>query len=167
MARTLDGHPIASLLAPLGVGTVSLLSLAALDVLRPVAAVLLAGIGLAYAAFGTAVQSRMLQLAPGSTDLASAGVSTAFNVGIAVGSLLGGALLPDPGPRLLALVGGLLTLAALALLAVDAGRRATSPAPRPSAAVRAAHGTRAGYELSRSPGWLDDLVIHRTTSLTR
>jgi DHA1 family L-arabinose/isopropyl-beta-D-thiogalactopyranoside export protein-like MFS transporter/DHA1 family inner membrane transport protein len=119
VARTLDAHPVRSLLAPLGLGTVALLGLFAFGAVEPATAVLLAGTGLAYAAFATAVQSRMLQLAPGSTDIASAGVSTAFNAGIAAGSLLGGALLPDTGPRLLALVGGLLTLTALAVLTAD------------------------------------------------
>ncbi|WP_406044558.1 MFS transporter [Micromonospora sp. NBC_00898] len=129
VARTLDPRPIASLLAPLGIGTAALLGLYALGALESATAILLAGVGLAYAAFATAVQSRMLQLAPGSTDLASAGVSTAFNVGISAGSLLGGVLLPGPGPRLLGLIGGLLTLVALAVLAVDARRPAARPAP--------------------------------------
>ncbi|MBM0202850.1 MFS transporter [Micromonospora sp. STR1s_5] len=129
-ARTLDTRPIASLLTPLAIGTVSLLGLYALGALKPGVVALLGGIGLAYAAFGSAVQNRMLQLAPGSTDIASAGVSTAFNAGIAGGSLLGGALLPALGARPLALAGGLLTLAALTLLAVDARRgRVVGPAP--------------------------------------
>ncbi|MFD2764284.1 MFS transporter [Micromonospora eburnea] len=142
VARTLDAHPVTSLLAPLGVGTASLLGLYALGSLQPATAVLLAGIGIAYAAFGAAVQSRMLQLAPGSTDLASAGVSTAFNVGIGGGSLLGSALLPGPGPQPLALVGGLLTLAALAVLALDARpRTARSAAGVPAPAhVTGGHG---------------------------
>ncbi|SCF04581.1 MFS transporter, DHA1 family, L-arabinose/isopropyl-beta-D-thiogalactopyranoside export protein [Micromonospora coriariae] len=130
-ARTLDTRPIASLLTPLSIGTASLFGLYALGALRPGAVVLLAGIGLGYAAFGSAVQSRMLQLAPGSTDIASAGVSTAFNAGIAGGSLLGGALLPTSGARPLALVGGLLTLAALTLLTVDV-RRSRTAGPTPT-----------------------------------
>jgi DHA1 family L-arabinose/isopropyl-beta-D-thiogalactopyranoside export protein-like MFS transporter/DHA1 family inner membrane transport protein len=129
VARTLDARPIASLLVPLSIGTASLLGLYALGALEPATVILFAGVGVAYAAFATAVQSRMLQLAPGSTDMASAGVSTAFNAGIAAGSLLGGALLPGPGPRLLALVGGLLTLTSLGVLAVDARRHAVRPAP--------------------------------------
>ncbi|PYC66681.1 MFS transporter [Micromonospora arborensis] len=128
-ARTLDTRPIASLLTPLSIGTAALCGMYALGALRPGAVAFIAGIGLAYAAFGCAVQNRMLQLAPGSTDIASAGVSTAFNAGIAGGSLLGGALLSTSGARPLALVGGLLTLAALTLLAVDARwGRATRPA---------------------------------------
>ncbi|MEU8295928.1 MFS transporter [Micromonospora sp. NPDC048909] len=137
VARTLDTHPTASLLTPLSIGTAALLGLYALGALKPATVVLLAGVGIAYAAFATAVQNRMLQLAPGSTDLASAGVSTAFNAGIAAGSLLGGILLPGPGPRLLALIGGLLTLAALGVLAVDAWRHRARPASVP--AVPAAH----------------------------
>ncbi|MEV4119712.1 MFS transporter [Micromonospora sp. NPDC049645] len=128
--RTLDARPIASLLTPLCIGTASLFGLYALGALRPGTVALLAGIGLGYAAFGSAVQNRMLHLAPGSTDIASAGVGTAFNAGIAGGSLLGGALLSTSGARPLALVGGLLTLAALTLLAVDARRgRADGPPP--------------------------------------
>ncbi|MEU8425513.1 MFS transporter [Micromonospora sp. NPDC048835] len=130
-ARTLDARPVASLLTPLGIGTASLLGLYALGALRPGVVALLAGFGLAYAAFGSAVQNRMLHLAPGSTDIASAGVSTAFNVGIAGGSLLGGALLPVSGARPLALAGGLLALAALTLLAVDT-RRARPVGPEPT-----------------------------------
>jgi DHA1 family L-arabinose/isopropyl-beta-D-thiogalactopyranoside export protein-like MFS transporter/DHA1 family inner membrane transport protein len=122
VARTLDARPIASLLAPLGIGTAALLGLYTLGALKPVTIVFLAGVGIAYASSATAVQSRMLQLAPGSTDLASAGVSTAFNAGIAAGSLLGGALLSGPGPRPVALVAGLLTLAALGVLGFDARR---------------------------------------------
>ncbi|MFI6780103.1 MFS transporter [Micromonospora sp. NPDC050276] len=148
--RTLDAWPIASLLTALGIGTTSLFGLYALGALRPGTIVLLAGIGLAYAAFGSAVQNRMLHLAPGSTDIASAGVGTAFNVGIAGGSLLGGALLSASGARPLALVGGSLTLVAFTLLAVDtrrghaagrnqgdtrsAGRSAATPIPKPTRA---------------------------------
>ncbi|GFJ86067.1 hypothetical protein Phou_102470 [Phytohabitans houttuyneae] len=44
---------------------------------------------MAYAAFAAAVQNRTLQVAPGSTDMAGAGSGSAFNAGIAAGSLLG------------------------------------------------------------------------------
>lgn len=136
-ARTLDTRPIASLLTPLSIGTAALFGMYALGTLRHGAVAFLAAIGLAYAAFGSAVQNRMLQLAPGSTDIASAGVSTAFNAGIAGGSLLGGTLLPISGARPLALIGGLLTLAALTLLAADTRLRRGGGSPptigRPSA----------------------------------
>lgn len=120
IGRILDRRPVGSLLLPLSAGVVALLGLYALGTLQPATVVLLGATGLAYAGFATAVQSRMLQVAPGSTDMASAGISTAFNVGIAAGSLLGGALLPGVGSRPLALVGGLLTVAALTVLVADA-----------------------------------------------
>jgi len=123
ISRTLDRHPLGSLLAPLVIGVVSLLGLYALGGSRPAAALLLGGAGLAYAGFATSLQNRMLQIAPGSTDLASAALSTSFNAGIAAGSLIGGALLPAHGPRPLALTGGLLVLAAFALLAADTAIR--------------------------------------------
>ncbi|MET8199969.1 MFS transporter [Micromonospora taraxaci] len=144
-ARTLDRWPIVSLLTPLSIGTASLFGLYALGALQPGAAALLAGIGLGYAAFGSAVQNRMLHLAPGSTDMASAGVSTAFNAGICGGSLLGGALLSASGARPLALAGGSLTLVALALLVVDARRGHAGAAPataRPHTSVAAAQHAR-------------------------
>ncbi|WUR57748.1 MFS transporter [Micromonospora chokoriensis] len=144
-ARTLDRWPIVSLLTPLSIGTASLFGLYALGALRPGVVVLLAGIGLGYAAFGSGVQNRMLHLAPGSTDMASAGVSTAFNAGICGGSLLGGALLSASGARPLALVGGSLTLVALVLLAVDARRGHAGAAPatgRPHTRVAAAQHAR-------------------------
>jgi DHA1 family L-arabinose/isopropyl-beta-D-thiogalactopyranoside export protein-like MFS transporter/DHA1 family inner membrane transport protein len=119
VARVLDTRPVTALLAPLTVGGAALLGLAAFGALRPVAVALIGCCGLAYSALATALQSRVLQLAPGSTDLASAGAGTAFNVGIAAGSLLGGALLPGHGPRLLALTGGVLVLVALVAFAAD------------------------------------------------
>jgi predicted MFS family arabinose efflux permease len=122
VSRTLDAYPIGTLIAALGVGAGSLAGLFLLGRLQPAVLVLIAGGGLAYTAFATSVQSRMLVVAPGSTDMASAAVSTAFNGGIAAGSLLGGALLPHVGSRPLALVGALLTGVALSTLAID-GRR--------------------------------------------
>jgi predicted MFS family arabinose efflux permease len=129
VSRTLDAHPVGSLVAPLGVATTALLGLYALGTLRPVAVIGLGGVGLAYAAFAVALQGRMLQVAPGSTDLASAGISTAFNAGIAAGALIGGGLLPAVGPRPLALAGGLFTLLALGILAVEARLRGPAAAP--------------------------------------
>ncbi|MFG1920330.1 MFS transporter [Cryptosporangium sp. NPDC048952] len=85
--------------------------------------------GLALAGWASALAVRVLQVAPGSSVLASAGTSTAFNVGITVGALLGGVLLPVVGVRSTALAGTLLTLGALALLLAEptlsSARRAT------------------------------------------
>jgi DHA1 family inner membrane transport protein len=69
---------------------------------------------LALTAFNIANQNRILVVAPGSTDVANAWASAAFNVGIAAGSLGGGVVLGLAGPRaipafaVIALAGGLL-----------------------------------------------------------
>jgi predicted MFS family arabinose efflux permease len=63
--------------------------------------------------------TRMLQVAPGSTDMASAGTSTAFNVGITAGALVGSLLLAGPGVRSTALVGALLTVVALGVVLAE------------------------------------------------
>ncbi|GGN93255.1 MFS transporter [Actinoplanes lobatus] len=86
---------------------------------RSVTAVLLAVTGFGIGALTPALQNRVLEVAPGSTDMASAGNSVAFNVGIAGGSLLGAAVLSGPGARATALAGGLLALAALLLFAAE------------------------------------------------
>ena len=52
-------------------------------------------------------QNRVMAVAPGSTDVASAWAGAAYNTGIAVGALLGGAIVPSLGVRATALVGGL------------------------------------------------------------
>jgi MFS transporter, DHA1 family, inner membrane transport protein len=75
----------------------------------------------ALAAFAAALGTRVLQVAPGSTDLAAAGSSTAFNVGITVGALLGSGLLATTGLRSVALAGFAVT--ALALVAQLLERR--------------------------------------------
>jgi predicted MFS family arabinose efflux permease len=84
-----------------------------------VAVALVALSGLAFGALTTALASRVLQVAPGSADLAAAGASTAVNVGITAGALVGSVLLPGVGVRGTALLGGLLSLAALAAALVE------------------------------------------------
>lgn len=59
----------------------------------------------ALSAFAAALGIRVLQLAPGPTDLAAAGSSTAFNVGITMGALLGSGLLTTTGLRSVAIAG--------------------------------------------------------------
>lgn len=103
---------------------------------RSLAVVAVALGGASLAGLATALGMRVLQVAPGSSLLASAGMSTAFNVGITAGALVGGVLLPAAGVRSTALAGTLLTLGALALLLIEpklaSGRRAggsSDPAP--------------------------------------
>ena len=71
--------------------------------------------GFALAGLSTALATRVLEVAPGGSDLASAGTSTAFNIGITAGAFLGVLLLPAFGVRSTALAGALCTVAALAV----------------------------------------------------
>lgn len=69
--------------------------------------------GLVLSGLMTVLAARVFQLAPGSTNLASAGLSTAFNVGITAGALLGSYLLANADVRSSALLAALITLGAL------------------------------------------------------
>ncbi|BCB83460.1 MFS transporter [Phytohabitans suffuscus] len=119
VGRFLDRSPWGALVVPLTVTVAALLTLYTLGAARVAAVAAVALTVMAYAAFAAAVQNRTLQVAPGSTDLAGAGSSTAFNVGIAVGSLLGGGLIQTAGVRSVALAGAALAAAALALLLAE------------------------------------------------
>ncbi|MEV4402995.1 MFS transporter [Actinoplanes sp. NPDC049598] len=120
VGRQLDRRPVVARLAPAAVVAVALLALYPLGTVTVAAVALIAAAGGGYSAYAPAAQHRMLQVAPGSTDMASAWLGTAFNVGIAGGSLLGGAVLPGAGARPLALIGGVLVVGALSVLIVDA-----------------------------------------------
>ncbi|WP_250001502.1 MFS transporter [Actinoplanes sp. M2I2] len=91
-----------------------------------VAATAFAGFALSGAA--SIVGARVLEVAPNTTDMAAAGTSTAFNVGITGGALLGSALLTTSGPRTPALAGAVLS--AVAVLAVLAEPRFSSARSR-------------------------------------
>jgi len=151
IGRVLDLRPAIAQAAPLALVTASLLLLYALGPVQPVTVALLAAGGFAYSAFAASVQGRTLQVAPGNTDLASAGSGSAFNVGIALGSLAGGALLPAAGPRTLALAGGLVALAGLAVAVADA-RRGAGPAPAGAPTVGRQGGPRTPVQGGTGPG---------------
>ncbi|WP_173071734.1 hypothetical protein [Phytohabitans houttuyneae] len=78
-----------ALTVPLTASAVALLTLYLLGAAKGPALAAVAVTVMAYAAFAAAVQNRTLQVAPGSTDMAGAGSGSAFNAGIAAGSLLG------------------------------------------------------------------------------
>ncbi|MET9273101.1 MFS transporter [Kribbella sp. NPDC003557] len=111
VGRVLDRFPWGATVLPLAVIGVGLFGLYALGQVQVVTVGLIAVIGLAFSGFAVAAQSRTLQVAPGSTDIASAGTSSAFNVGIAAGAFVGGALIDTTTVRAVALVGGLLAAA--------------------------------------------------------
>ncbi|MBB4957154.1 MFS transporter [Micromonospora polyrhachis] len=89
-----DRDPWVATLAPVLLQAVALLGLFTLGTVPVAAVVLVALAGTAFSALTTVLGSRILQVAPGRTDLAAAGISTSINVGITVGALAGGLLLP-------------------------------------------------------------------------
>ncbi|MDF3148242.1 MULTISPECIES: MFS transporter [unclassified Streptomyces] len=112
----LDRFPRATLAVPVAAQAVALLGLYATGHVPAVSVVLIMLLGASVATIFMATQSRVIQVAPGRTETALAANSAAYNVGIAAGALLGGVLLPVIGVRGTFLVGGLLTVGALAVL---------------------------------------------------
>ncbi|GAB3053390.1 MFS transporter [Intrasporangium mesophilum] len=93
--------------------------------------------GFTLAGLPAVLGSRVLRHAPGASDMASAGTSTAFNIGITAGALFGGMLLAGPGVRSTALAGALLSLVALALVLAEplfSSQRLAMATGRPSRA---------------------------------
>ncbi|MFI7552784.1 MFS transporter [Micromonospora sediminimaris] len=114
-----DRNQRVAMLMPVLLLAVALVGMFLLADSPPATGVLLALTGFAMGALTPALQNRVLEVAPGRSDLAAAGNSAAFNVGIAGGSLLGALLLPGYGVRSTALAGGLLALAALVVLLAE------------------------------------------------
>jgi MFS transporter, DHA1 family, inner membrane transport protein len=94
----------------------------------PAAIASVALMGFFLAAVITALQTRILLIAPKNVDVASATGSATFNSGIGAGALLGGFLLERFGAAGPAAVGAALTALALAILLLDL-RRSRRPAP--------------------------------------
>ena len=105
--------------------------------------------GFTLAGLPAVLGSRVLRYAPGASDMASAGTSTAFNAGITAGALFGGVLLAGPGVRSTALVGALLSLVALVVVLAEpffsSWRRVAPTTRRP----RAARGPRVWWRHAR------------------
>jgi DHA1 family L-arabinose/isopropyl-beta-D-thiogalactopyranoside export protein-like MFS transporter/DHA1 family inner membrane transport protein len=127
VGAVLDRRPWGSLIVPLSLLAAALLGMYAFGAARPAAIALLGLTGLAFGALPPAIQARTLQVAPGSADMASAGISSAFNVGIATGSFVGGILLSEAGPQSVPLFGGALALVALMVLLADRRRAHRQP----------------------------------------
>jgi DHA1 family inner membrane transport protein len=104
---------------PVALQAVALLGMYAFGGLRGPTIALLGLSGVAMTALVSALSVRVLQVAPGDSSVASAGTSTAFNVGITAGALLGSLLLPAFGARSTALAGGLLSIAALVVALLE------------------------------------------------
>lgn len=130
----LDRFPHASLVMAVCVQAVGMLGLYAAGSGRVATVVFLVLMGSALGPVFMTTQNAMLRCAPGRTDLAPAANSGAYNAGIAAGAALGGLVLPLAGVRGAFLAGGLVTVAACAVLLVGT-RRGAGAGPR---AVRSA-----------------------------
>jgi DHA1 family inner membrane transport protein len=114
-----DKHPRVATVAPVALLAASLACLYLFATHGPAAVVCEACASLALGAFVISNQNRVLILAPGSTDVASAWASAFFNAGIAGGSLSGGVVVASLGVRETALAGALFAAAALAVVLSD------------------------------------------------
>lgn len=107
--------PALAPLAPVVLMAPALLALWLAGHVAPAAVALMAAACLSLGAYDVSNQNRIMEVAPGSTDIASAWVSAAFNAGIAGGSLFGGLVLHAFGARSTALLGGLVAASAIAV----------------------------------------------------
>jgi MFS transporter, DHA1 family, inner membrane transport protein len=114
-----DRGPRTTMIVSIGLLALASLGLYAFGTTQAAAIGSLTLLGVGLPGMVAALQVRVLQVAPGNTDIASAGTSAAFNVGIGGGALVGGLLLPSTGIRSTALAAALLTAAALAAALTD------------------------------------------------
>lgn len=112
----LSRHPRAAQVASTGILAAALLGLYVLGTAGPVAAVLQAAESFGVAGVLVSMQARVLVVAPRGSDIASAGFSSAYNLGAAAGPVVGGLVLSGPGLRTTALAGWLLASMALAVV---------------------------------------------------
>jgi DHA1 family inner membrane transport protein len=95
----------------------------------PLAVIAIAAASAALSGIVTVLGTRVLQLAPGSTDLASAGTSTAFNVGITAGALTGSLMLTS-ALRETALLAAVFATGGLATFLIEPRLASCDPADR-------------------------------------
>ncbi|MFH8619258.1 MFS transporter [Streptomyces sp. NPDC017979] len=117
--RLLDRYPRATLGLPVATQAVALLGLYAAGDSQTVAVIMIVFLGASLGPIFMATQSRVMHFAPGRTETAIAANGAAYNLGVAVGALGGGLLLPLVDVRGTFLIGGLMTVAALLLLLGD------------------------------------------------
>jgi DHA1 family inner membrane transport protein len=114
-----DRYPDIVMIGSIGLIAVSLVGMWAFGGSQVVTAGLLALSGFALGTISPAMTARVLEVAPGNSDIASAGTSAAFNLGIGGGALLGGIVLSTMDLPATALIGGLLVLAGLVMAIAD------------------------------------------------
>jgi predicted MFS family arabinose efflux permease len=114
--RLTDRCPRLAAAAPVALLAAAFFGLYAVGTVPLVVAGGMAMTGLALSAMITAVSTELLLVAPGSLYIASACGSSAFNLGIAAGSLGGGLILHSSGIRAVPFAAAFLAAAALAVL---------------------------------------------------
>ncbi len=115
-ALLLSRRPRAATVGPVGLLVVSLLGLYFFGTTGAAAAGLQALESFGVAGVAISMQTRVLVVAPHSTDIATAWYSASYNAGIASGPVIGGLVLSGLGLRSTPLVGGLLAVLALAVV---------------------------------------------------
>jgi predicted MFS family arabinose efflux permease len=137
VGRFLDRFPRGALVLTIAVQGVALLGLYLLATEQIAVVALLALLGCSAAPVFMVTQARILVVAPGRTELGFAANSAAFNVGIAVGALVGGLVLTPLGVRGAFGLGALVTFVALAVVLAEPlltrRRAAAPPTPAPVA----------------------------------
>jgi DHA1 family inner membrane transport protein len=108
-----------TMLTAIGLQAVALGVLYAFGTITVLAVIVSALTSFALSGMVTALGGRVLEVAPGDTDTANAGTSTAFNVGITAGALIGAALIDGPGVRSTVLVGALIGVLGFAAVAAE------------------------------------------------
>ncbi|MFF9094129.1 MFS transporter [Streptomyces sp. NPDC014802] len=129
----LDRRPRTALSAAVATQAAGMLGLYAVGTDRAAAVLFLVLMGGALGPVFMATQNEMLHCAPGRTDLALAANSGCYNAGIAAGAALGAVVLPAAGVRGTFLAGGLMTVAACAVLLTGRllpDRAVRKPSPR-------------------------------------
>ncbi|NBE79826.1 MFS transporter [Micromonospora rubida] len=151
----LDRFPHGSLVLTVGLQAVALTGLYLFADVKAAVIGLLALLGASAAPVFMATQARILQVAPGRTELGFAANSAAFNVGIAGGALIGGVALSTVDTRGTFLVGAVLTFVSLAIvLAERLLPGETTPAqaaPAQAAPAQAAPAQAAPAQLNPAP----------------
>jgi DHA1 family inner membrane transport protein len=114
-----DRRPQLVMIGSVSLMAASLLGMSAFGTSQAIVVGMFAVSGFSIGAMSPALTQRVLEVAPGNTDLASATNSAAFNVGIAGGAALGGGVLSAFGLLSTALVGGIVVTLAVATAVTD------------------------------------------------
>jgi len=112
----LQRRPRLTLIVPLAIMTSALWLVQLAGTKLAIAVLAFSLLSFASSSFAADLAGRTLLVAPGSTDLANSGSSSAYNAGIAGGAWIGGLIVAGAGVHATALAGGLFTGAALILM---------------------------------------------------